>query len=665
MRNSVCVATAARSGRRDMAGVLARGMRKVGLAAGAALAVSLCAATGAQAQCTSTIPSVSGFSAASFAPFSTGSSLNSLVSAINAANTVFLTQSTGFIGSPSNPQPDQTGGGVWARSIGGEQTTKGTTSSSYSLLGVPVSGSTTCQTRTQLSFGGVQIGTDVSTLNVDGWNLHLGSTLGYLGATGKDTTNAGPLNPFGGTFSDNLQIPFVGLYGVATKGSLFVDGQARWLYIQDALSDAQDGLFGQHLDARGIAINGDVGYNIQLQNNWFVEPSAGFIWSETSVDPLNTAGTFVLGTGVALPAQVSISEIYSAIGRVGVRAGTTVDEGSVILQPFGTASFFREFQGNPTATANSISSVPGVPAATGSLATTGIGNYGQFGLGVAGQIKDTGWLGYIRADYRTGDNIQGWSLNGGVRYQFDPGRIANPLFTKGPAPEPVAASAPYNWTGFRVGAVLGADWGYTNWNFVPAGSGATSPRFAGILPGGLIGYDYQIGKWVVGAGADMGWTNANGASGCPNSSFLSCENKADWLATVTGRLGYAFWGDRVLSYAKAGLALGEFETTITCNTAALPLAGLGLPILNSGCPSQSLAKTSAGWTVGGGTEFALTQNWSVRAETSYFDLGNDHYSPLSLAGGDNSVNVSHHGYIATIGLSYRFDIATPGPVAKY
>ena len=57
---------------------------------------------------------------------------------------------------------------------------------------------------------------------------------------------------------------------------------------------------------------------------------------------------------------------------------------------------------------------------TGNLNTTRVGTYGQFALGVAGQLVGTGWLGYVRGDYRTGDNIEGYSVNGGIRYQFAP-----------------------------------------------------------------------------------------------------------------------------------------------------------------------------------------------------------------------------------------------------
>ena len=53
-------------------------------------------------------------------------SVGSLVSSIHTANTGFLTQSSAFIGSPADPQPDQQGGGVWARGIGGHMTSRST-----------------------------------------------------------------------------------------------------------------------------------------------------------------------------------------------------------------------------------------------------------------------------------------------------------------------------------------------------------------------------------------------------------------------------------------------------------------------------------------------------------------------------------------------------------
>ncbi len=230
------------------------------------------------------------------------------------------------------------------------------------------------------------------------------------------------------------------------------------------------------------------------------------------------------------------------------------------------------------------------------------------------------------------------------------------------APLPVAA---YNWTCFYLGPSLGVDWGYTNWTFLVNGN-KTYPRFAGILPGGQVGYNYQYGKWVFGVEGDAGWTNAHGARACPNNFFFNCEFDVNSLYTVTGRVGY-LWPDRVLWYAKGGLAIGETRAQIRCNTDS-QLTVFSGRLLNPACPAQGISNTATGWTVGGGSELALTDNWSVKAETSYFNLGTGHY-PFGVIS-DNSglgVDTRRSGWIANIGLNYRFTGfgEAPAVVAKY
>jgi opacity protein-like surface antigen len=636
---------------------------------GFAATIALTVPAAAQTPCTSSLPPLFigriQFPATALAPFGSGGSINALVAAINVANTAFLTQSTAFIGSPPNPDPNQLGGGVWARGIGGQTDFNSTSTSTFALNGTALSGNVRCNTKTELNFSGVQIGTDIARLNVDGWNLHAGSTLGYLGANANDFASSGS---FGGSFSDTLQVPFVGLYGAATKGGFFIDGQARWNYYQNKLVDTSNGLFGQDLDARGFSVNGNIGYNYGLPDNWFIEPSAGFLWSKVSVDPLNTSGTFALSQspGFAPPATVFINNIYSALGRVSVRVGTSFSTADWILQPFATISGFREFQGNNSATLASHFEQIGIGGSlVGNLSATNIGNYGQFGLGLVTILPNTGWLGYVRADYRTGDHIDGWSVNGGLRYQLNP---AHPVVTGRSADIPGTPIVPaaYNWTGFYLGPSLGVDWGYTNWTF-PNGN-KTYPRFAGVLAGGQVGYNYQFGKWVFGVEGDAGWTNAHGARACPNGFFFSCEINVNSLYTVTGRIGYTYW-DRVLWYAKGGLAVGEIRAQTRCNTdgqAVIPAVNRTGGLLNSGCPVQGTTRTDAGWTVGGGSEFALTDNWSVKAETSYFDLGTGHYTAGTLTS-PLGRDVRRVGWISTIGLNYRFTGfgEAPAVVAKY
>ena len=624
------------------------------------------ASSAAMAQCVGTGQAAAlGAAPINIAGIAQGAAVSSLISSINTLNTAFLTQSTAFVGAPPNPRPDQEGGGVWVRGIGGEINSKNTTVSNYSVNGVNQTGNITCNNSTNLRFAGTQVGTDMAHLNWGGWNVHLGSMVGYVGAKASDRSSIGPLNPFGGTFQDTLEVPFAGAYVAATYGGFFIDGQVRFDYIQNRLNDpVVNGLFNQNLDARGISGTLNAGYNYQFGNGWFVEPSAGIILSNVKVDPLNVSGTLVLqqNPGFAPPGTLQINNIKSELGRLSVRVGTTIVGDKIAWQPFATASVYHEFEGSSSA---SYVGAPGaitfaIPQVNGALSTNRVGTYGQFALGVAGQLVGTGWLGYIRGDYRTGDRIDGYSVNGGIRYQFSPDPPAmapKGMIGKAPALPVVTA---YNWTGFYIGANFGEIDGRTSRTFQPVGT-KTDPRFAGPMAGGQIGYDRQFGKWVLGVEGMIDWTNAHGSRACPNGFFFNCEINMKWLATGTVRAGYALW-DRSIIYVKGGVAGGEFQVKTTCNTSNQPLFGFGGLV---GCPEQTASSTHVGYTVGFGSEFALTNNWTVKGETNWFDLGKHRYvtsggqtivpfvAPVPTVGG-STIDVKERGFNALVALNYRF-----------
>jgi outer membrane immunogenic protein len=123
---------------------------------------------------------------------------------------------------------------------------------------------------------------------------------------------------------------------------------------------------------------------------------------------------------------------------------------------------------------------------------------------------------------------------------------------------------------------------------------------SGGLIGGTVGYNWQFGQVVVGAEGDIDWSGIKGTTTvlCPGG----CETRNKWLATVRGRLGYAF--DRFLPYFTGGLAVGDIN------------ASLPLPVLPGGSISN------AGWTVGAGLEVGVVSNVSLKAEYLYVDLGN-------------------------------------------
>ena len=569
----------------------------------------------AQAQCTSSVPLRRGglYVAAG------GGGLGALISAINTFNTAYMTQGGAFVANPP-AKKEETGGGIWTRVIGGRVDTN-----------FNVSGLANSSCGVHETYAGFQVGADVAKLN---WGnsdtyVHVGVTAGYGQAN---------FNEKSGTGSGNIDAPFVGAYATYANGNFFADVMARYnMFTTTQTEPASYGLFGQRLDARGYSLQGSAGYRINIpDSNWFVEPSGSIIYSNTSVDPLHFAGTHIFG-GVTdtLPGILSINNLESTLGRLGLRAGTSFEAGNIVLQPFVAASIWHDFQGSYSATMNAFS--PG-PVVSSQITVSNVTTYGQYSIGIAGQSVD-GWVGYIRLDYRKGADIDGLGVNGGIRYQFMPG---DPVAAKGIFKAPVAPAVPlYNWAGFYVGGFTGASWGTNNWNMIsgpsdvaPASnviSGSTSPKNAGVLAGGQFGYNFRAGDWVFGPEADIAWTNQKGSAACPTSlnnqpttsslcrsfpvSFFQCNNDhANPVFTLTGRVGHSF--DRVMVYAKGGAAWTRDGYSITFNSPpAVPVR------LSANFLTRSASDDRFGWTVGAGFEFGITPRWSTKVEYDYLDFG--------------------------------------------
>ena len=105
-----------------------------------------------------------------------------------------------------------------------------------------------------------------------------------------------------------------------------------------------------------------------------------------------------------------------------MRVGKAIATPTVVWQPFASASVFHEFAGDVRSNYTSINGqFAGVTLSFNQGTTTSrVGTYGQYSLGLAGQIVNTGWLGFVRVDYRNGEHIDGWTGNAGIRYQFTP-----------------------------------------------------------------------------------------------------------------------------------------------------------------------------------------------------------------------------------------------------
>jgi outer membrane immunogenic protein len=208
--------------------------------------------------------------------------------------------------------------------------------------------------------------------------------------------------------------------------------------------------------------------------------------------------------------------------------------------------------------------------------------------------------------------------------------IAADMAVKAPPPPVVAV---YNWTGFYAGVNLGGEW-------TSSGNGwRVDPNNAADVPGAIAarqtltnnrinafdamggvqaGYNWQTSNWVFGVEADWDLTGQNRstlfqASLVPLFGTVTDGNNLtqgiglDWLATVRGRVGFA--ANTALFYVTGGLAVGRVETFDSSHYAA------GVT------QTANVSTTRTGWTVGGGIEYAIGQNWSVKGEYLYADLG--------------------------------------------
>lgn len=212
-----------------------------------------------------------------------------------------------------------------------------------------------------------------------------------------------------------------------------------------------------------------------------------------------------------------------------------------------------------------------------------------------------------------------------------------------PVKAPVMAPVVWNWTGFYLGGNAGYSWGRDPYEVAggstvrtrtfrsfgqpgesllsdvtvagPAFVGAGTANIDGPVAGGQIGYNWQSGAWVFGLETDLQWTGQRGSTnfcliaGCPAGSFVAnADYKLSWFGTARARAGWLV-DPRVLLYVTGGAAYGQVKADYVAGV-------LGLPLLAS-----STSTTRLGWTIGGGIEGMLSQNWTVKAEYLYVDLG--------------------------------------------
>lgn len=221
--------------------------------------------------------------------------------------------------------------------------------------------------------------------------------------------------------------------------------------------------------------------------------------------------------------------------------------------------------------------------------------------------------------------------------------VKAPVVMPAPAPAPVSA-----WSGCYAGLHGGWANARTSWSD-PTPNGNIDASFShrvartdvtGALYGGQFGCDFQLGgAMVFGIDGSLSGTTLDDTKVDAFNTTFTLHPRNDWLASVSGRIGYGV--NNALIYARGGIAWADSKFEIAHNG------------ILDGNPS----KRRQGWVFGGGMEWMVTPGWSLFVEGDYYTFGT---KDVSFTGDIVNptpafrVNTKENIEAIKVGLNYRF-----------
>ena len=241
---------------------------------------------------------------------------------------------------------------------------------------------------------------------------------------------------------------------------------------------------------------------------------------------------------------------------------------------------------------------------------------------------------------------------------FGGAALAADLPTRKAAPVYVPVAPAFTWTGAYFGVNAGGVFSHNKANIFGQGPATIAAVTRGVVPGsaslnksGFIGgvqagYNWQSGMFVTGVEADINYVDAKKSASYLGSTGMVSTLSSDlrWLGTARMRAGVAI--DRLFVYGTGGLAFGDVKN------AASIYAFNGGPLAYWGSKSQ----VRAGWTLGAGAEYAITNNLTVKGEYLYYSLGKKTVAvnPSTAVGSNFGAKFKNDGHIVRAGLNWKF-----------
>jgi len=236
------------------------------------------------------------------------------------------------------------------------------------------------------------------------------------------------------------------------------------------------------------------------------------------------------------------------------------------------------------------------------------------------------------------------------------------------------AAGPAGWTGFYIGAHVGAAWGTVE-SEIPlsqfhsdhkelsvisehnSGLGVfpvSSHTINGFLGGVQAGYNWQVNNWLVlGVEGQFSWSDLEGSTPC--IVILKCTTEVKWLGSLAGRVGFTY--DRTMLYVKAGVAWADSD--YLADFSIIP-----------GVFTATASDTRTGFMIGAGIEYGFLSNWSAKLEYNYMDFDTDSLGFVINCDCHRhsdvlNVDITQRIHLIKFGINYRFGWAAPAVAARY
>ena len=211
-------------------------------------------------------------------------------------------------------------------------------------------------------------------------------------------------------------------------------------------------------------------------------------------------------------------------------------------------------------------------------------------------------------------------------------------------PEPTVAAGKDHWTGVYLGVIAGMGSGS-----IRDGQGASDPtrlELRGSMGGMQVGYNHQIGDYLVGVEGDFSVANLKGSlRGNWVIDRFSVDGRAEGAIQTAGslraRAGVIM--NSALFFATAGYAYGLVKAGGAARVVDTSNGATGDVALSD-------SKWAGGWTIGAGVEYAFTPQISGKLEYLYADLG----KTVPFKGGIGETPIMTRLNLVRGGVNYHF-----------